>query len=129
MPVADQLRQAVVARGQAVFDSAVDALMADLRDAAPELTGATKRGLRESPVGAPPLLAVQVESTTPQGDYVEGGTTPHLILPRRSAALVFEGRDGTVFARRVDHPGSPARPWFRPVVGRWPRYLAEALGR
>ncbi len=36
-----------------------------------------------------------------------GGTTPpHVILPKNGKVLAFEGRNGMVFARRVNHPGS-----------------------
>lgn len=44
----------------------------------------------------------------------EGGvTSPHVIVPRVASVLAFEGPDGLVFAKRVNHPGSriPARPY------------------
>ena len=45
-----------------------------------------------------------------------GGTTsPHQILPIRGTHLAFAGREGTVFARMVNHPGSvmPERSYLR----------------
>lgn len=59
-----------------------------------------------------------------------GGTTrPHIIEPKRANVLAFGGlvagssragsqMSGTVFARRVRHPGSkiPARPYMRPAL-------------
>lgn len=36
-----------------------------------------------------------------------GRTAPHLIRPKRSSLLRFEGKTGTVFARAVRHPGGP----------------------
>lgn len=126
MALSDQLRPLVVARGTAIFNEAVNTLMADLRDGAPERSGDTRRGLRQTPASTGTTLAVQVTSTTPQGEWYEKGTRPHVILPKRGTVLVFEVGGETVFTRRVDHPGQRARPWFRPVTDRWPRYLAEA---
>lgn len=126
MPVSAQLRQAVIARSTATFNAALDNLMADLRDGAPEASGATRRGLRRTPMGSPPVLAATVESTTPQGEWVEEGTRPHLILPRHGTVLVFDGASGPVFSRFVNHPGTEPRRWFRPFVDRWPQYLAGA---
>jgi phage gpG-like protein len=43
-----------------------------------------------------------------------GRTAPHVILPRKAKVLRWTGSDGgSVFARRVNHPGSviPARPY------------------
>jgi hypothetical protein len=116
----------VIARGTTIFNGAVEHIMADLRDGAPEDTGATRRGITKTPAGSPPLLAVQVASKTPQGEWYEEGTKPHVILPVRGKVLVFKVGGDTVFTRRVDHPGQRARPWFRPVMNRWSRYLAEA---
>jgi len=45
----------------------------------------------------------------------EGGVTPaHVIVPRTASILAFEGPDGLVFAKRVNHPGSriPAYPYM-----------------
>lgn len=57
--------------------------------------------------------------------HVEFGTAPHVIVPRRRKALAWGGarrlsgslRKGakpTNFARRVNHPGTRARPYLRP---------------
>lgn len=56
---------------------------------------------------------------------VEFGTRPHVIVPRRRKALAWGGarrlsgslRSGakpTNFAKRVNHPGTRARPYLRP---------------
>ncbi len=47
-------------------------------------------------------------SNQPYAEYVIKGTRPHDIVPRRAKVLAFEGSDGgTVFAKRVRHPGTP----------------------
>ncbi len=39
----------------------------------------------------------------------EYGSKPHVIRPRNGKFLRFSGRNGVVFARFVNHPGTPAR--------------------
>ncbi len=57
--------------------------------------------------------------------YVELGTRPHIILPRRAKVLAWggartlggrlrKGARATHFARRVRHPGTRPRPFLRP---------------
>lgn len=47
-----------------------------------------------------------------------GVTAPHVIEARRKQALAFQGADGQVVVKRVNHPGSriPARPFMRPAL-------------
>lgn len=41
--------------------------------------------------------------------WVEQGTVPHIIVPRRARVLVFRGSSGQmIYARRVNHPGTRA---------------------
>jgi len=42
----------------------------------------------------------------PYAPYVEYGTRPHTILPRRAHALRFEVKGEIIYRRRVHHPGS-----------------------
>jgi phage gpG-like protein len=65
-----------------------------------------------------------------------GGTTrPHTILPRRATVLRFQRGGKTIFARRVNHPGSkfPERPFLRTALdesrGDIVRHLRAALGQ
>lgn len=59
----------------------------------------------------------QVGSNVDYADDVEYGTAPHVITPDDADALKFEGSDGqTVFAVRVEHPGTSAQPYLRPAV-------------
>jgi hypothetical protein len=54
--------------------------------------------------------SVQLRFSTGVGyaKYVVGGTKPHVIYPVAARALRFAGRNGTVFARVVHHPGTKA---------------------
>lgn len=58
---------------------------------------------------------------------VEYGTRPHEIVPRYKSALAWggsrrlsgnlkSGSGATVFAKRVRHPGTQAKPYLRPAV-------------
>ena len=48
--------------------------------------------------------------------FVEFGTRPHLILPRRARALRFVVDHMLVFAKRVEHPGTkPQRVFARSI--------------
>lgn len=58
------------------------------------------------------------------------GSRPHVILPRRARVLRFESGGMTVFARRVNHPGTRAKNWWEPVLrDAWPRALRAASGK
>jgi len=57
---------------------------------------------------------VNVASTRAKGyaQFVSSGTRPHVILPKRGKALRFVIAGRTVFARRVNHPGTAANPYL-----------------
>lgn len=50
--------------------------------------------------------------------FVERGTRPHMIYPKRKKALRFKGPHGhVVIVRSVSHPGTKPRPFmFRSLV-------------
>lgn len=64
----------------------------------------------------------QVEYTADYAAAVHNGTRPHVIVPRRGRYLRFQVGDRTVYARRVQHPGTPARPYLATA-------LVEVAGR
>lgn len=149
MNVADAstLREQVIQRGNDVFAEAQRMMVAELREAAPlGLTGETRRRIESIPGGTAQRPAATVRSTAKGGDFVEAGTPPHVIRPRNGRALRFPGgagrisqagpnqriptrSGGVVFAKVVHHPGTPARPWFRPVVERFGEILQRAAAR
>lgn len=56
----------------------------------------------------------------PYGGFVEFGTRPHVIRPKRSGGvLVFTVGGTKVFARKVQHPGTKAQPYVRPAFQAW----------
>ena len=64
----------------------------------------------------------QVEYTASYAAAVHNGTRPHVIVPRRGRYLRFQVGGRTVYARRVRHPGTPARPYLATA-------LVEVAGR
>ncbi len=44
--------------------------------------------------------------------YVEFGTKPHIILPKRRKALKIPTPEGYIFRKKVSHPGSKPYPFF-----------------
>lgn len=49
------------------------------------------------------------------GHLIEGGTRPHVIQTRRQGGVMM-GKDGIFRGRRVQHPGTQARPWLNPAL-------------
>ena len=48
------------------------------------------------------------------GHLIEGGTRPHVILPKRRPVMI--SKDGIFRGRRVEHPGTRAKPWLNPAM-------------
>lgn len=81
---------------------------------------------------------VAVEVGYPQGKwywkFFELGATAHEI---KGSPLAFEGREGPVFPRSVQHPGMAARPFLRnsydetknEIIQRMMQYIVEYLER
>jgi hypothetical protein len=67
-------------------------------------------------------LQFSVSNRHPLFEYVEEKTKPHVILPKSKATIVggkrkggvlaFKGKGGTVFATKVNHPGTPGKHSF-----------------
>lgn len=146
MADASALRQQALDRYGAVHDRASQLLEQALIDAAPlGATGDTRRGIEVRPGGGiGGSFASTAISKSPHGDFVEDGTAPHLILPRTARVLRFAGGSGrisqpgpnqriatrsggVVFSAYVNHPGTPARPWFAPTLERWSEFLQQAM--
>ena len=52
--------------------------------------------------------------------FVEFDTKPHVIEPKKpGGVLAFKVGGTTVFAKRVNHPGTTAQPFVRPAYDAW----------
>lgn len=74
--------------------------------------------LRNSHVADPPRVVgnrvvAEVRATAEYARAIHDGTRAYVIRPRNARVLRFQGRDGsTVFARQVNMPARPGRPWL-----------------
>ena len=72
--------------------------------------------------------------------YIEEGTKPHVILPKKGKYLVFKvGTAGSlktgkmteskkIFARKVNHPGTRANPYMKPAADKeMPRFVSRII--
>ena len=60
------------------------------------------------------------ENIAPYAGYVEFGTKPHEIRPRRAGGvLVFKMNGTTVYAKKVHHPGTQPQPYVLPAFEAW----------
>lgn len=89
--------------GRTWADGAVD----ELRQKVPVRTGKTRRSFRVK--SATQRKAVVVGSFTAY--FIDAGPVRHTILAKRAPNLVFQGRHGTIFAKKVNHPGYRGRPF------------------
>jgi hypothetical protein len=61
----------------------------------------------------------KVGSTEKYGLWLEFGTGPYIIRPKKGKFLRFRGSDGNwVTTTEVHHPGIKARPWLRPALAK-----------
>lgn len=150
MADATVLRQRTIRYGAELMREAEAMMVAELREAAPlGETGDTRRGIDSAPGGTDTVPAFTVVSRSPHGDFVEEGTQAHEIPRGGSSAgitlrwvgggarisqpspnqRIATRQGGVRFARRVWHPGTPARPWFHPVADRFAEFLERAAAR
>lgn len=85
------------------------------RLAAPVRTGHLGRSIREDPQSfiSPFRVTGGVTAHASYAAAVHEGTRPHVIRPRQARALSFIWRGQRVAFRRVNHPGTRARPFLR----------------
>lgn len=60
--------------------------------------------------------------------FFETGAGEHEITPDHKA-LLFQGKEGAQFARSVQHPGVPMRPFLRNTMDRMRTQLADRIGQ
>lgn len=69
----------------------------------------------------------RVVATHPLAPIIEEGGKPHTIEPKKGKVLKLA--DGGFVTGPVQHPGTPAKPFFRPTLPLWPElYRRNAVG-
>ncbi len=140
MANAASAREALIRRADRIMNETRSLMEAELVKDAPFASGETRRGI-DSVVGGTALRpAFTLRSKAPGGDYVEEGTRPH-VIPRGGArpgvtlrwvdksGRIATRAGGVVFRKVVFHPGTTAKPWFRPVAERFEEFLERAAAR
>lgn len=96
----------------------------EARSRAPVRTGRLRRsiGLRREDSSR-----YVVEASAPYAGYVEYGSGPHIIEPRRAFLLRFSVDGEIRYAKRVRHPGSSPQPYWRPAFGETAREARRRL--
>lgn len=56
-----------------------------------------------------------IKATAKHAPYIEFGTRAHTITPKNKSVLAFEAGGGTVFAKKVNHPGIKKKPFLEPA--------------
>jgi hypothetical protein len=91
-----------------------------LKDNTPRATGKLANSSRFQIKGSnkSQILEVRQGARTPDGDFyggfVRGGTAPHEIRPKKvGGSLVFQIGGRTIFAKKVNHPGTKANPYHK----------------
>lgn len=82
----------------------------------------------------------QVEARTPYAVFVERGTRPHDIRPRKAKVLAWggvrrlsgalaRGSSATHFAKLVHHPGTRAKPYLEPAARKAVGHVKDVIVR
>jgi HK97 gp10 family phage protein len=117
--LAEALRRAANESGittQQVLVQSANHILAEMEVRTPVKTGA----LRQS-------LAIQVRNdtvtigpNTPYAGFVEFGTKPHTIVPKKAGGtLMFTVGGQKVFTKKVRHPGTKPQPYVVPAFEAW----------
>jgi HK97 gp10 family phage protein len=114
---------------QEAIDGAVEKTALQVERSAKQKAPVDTGNLRASIQTVPDGLAQRLVGTNVEyAPDVEFGTQPHVITPTDAEALRFEGSDGDiVYAKSVDHPGTPAQPFLRPALREHESDLVENI--
>jgi hypothetical protein len=77
-------------------------------------TGRLRASITHRIVASPDGIYGEVGTVVEYARYVEYGTRPHRIVPRRRQALYWKGAEHPVYA--VNHPGGKPYPFLRPAL-------------
>lgn len=100
--------------GPFMRDLALDAV-SEQKKLAPVKTGNLRRTIH---VGRITARSAETVASANYARFVEFGTRPHEIRPRKARVLAFKVGSRKVFARRVQHPGTRAQPFMIPGAER-----------
>lgn len=88
--------------------------------------GNLRQSIRYMPYGA---TGYKVRVGAHYGIYVDQGTKPHVILPKRKPFLAFQVDGKWVFTKRVNHPGTRPTYFFTNAVKDSETYANVEMGK
>lgn len=59
-----------------------------------------------------------IQATAKHAPYVEYSTRAHTIRPKNKKVLAFNGGNKMVFVKKVNHPGTKAKPFMEPAFNK-----------
>lgn len=94
---------------------------------APKDTGGYSRAITSRDISGGNVSGFEMLSPFPLSKFIQQGTRPHTIAPRRARMLRFywPKAGSVVFARRVQHPGTKPNQFYQRALIRW---RPEAMG-
>lgn len=116
--LAEALRESGAEAGnttQGVLLQSANYIKADMEQRAPVRTGRLRQSIAITVDGS----GVKIGPHTEYAAFVEFGTKPHVIEARNKKALAFMMGNTRVVVKRVNHPGSRAKPFVRPAFEDW----------
>jgi hypothetical protein len=120
--LAEALRQTADQSGittQQVLVQSANHILAEMEVRVPVRTGNLRNSLHITVEANRVIIGPDIQQA-PYAGYVETGTGPHDIRPRKpGGTLVFTVGGQKVFAKRVRHPGTRAQPYVIPAFEAW----------
>jgi len=104
---------------QQVLIQASNQILAEMEARVPVDTGNLRRSLGVRVHNDRVIIGPNVNQA-PYAGYVEFGTKPHVIRPKRAGGVLRFNVGGTiVYAKVVHHPGTKAQPYVMPAFQAW----------
>lgn len=91
-------------------------IVANAQQRCPVKTGTLRRSIGMDFGVAGTQMTLGIFAKARHASFVEQGTRPHAIMPKRARVLRFQAGGRTVFAARVNHSGTRPRPFLRPAI-------------
>jgi hypothetical protein len=105
-----------------------NSMAADMQAIVPVDTGNLKMSIKVVVMSRGRLEIGPDTLMAPYAWDVEYGTKPHVIEAKPGKVLRFQAGGKVIYTRKVNHPGTRAQPYVRPVVQNWvDRLGAEAV--
>ena len=103
---------------QEVLVQSANHILAEMEAKTPVKTGNLRQSLGIK-VGNDRVTIGPNLTQAPYGGYVEFGTKPHEIRPKKGKYLVFTIGGKKIFTKKVNHPGTQAQPYIQPAFEAW----------